>query len=198
LERGVWTKPSAHTKQKRTATIPLNEAALALLRSMKPEGTVVGDKGEPLFPYHTEMNRNNKLTKGGKTKVVHLKKADTPTHRTSYKNVWLQVCVLAGLAEKYEVPSLWVKGRRAGKPRINKATGQPVMLTRWKPTYRVHDLRHSYASFLISNGVPLQVVGSLLGHTQASTTQRYAHAHDDARRAATNKIADILPFTKVG
>ena len=72
------------------------------------------------------------------------------------------------------------------------------MLTRWKPTYRVHDLRHSYASFLISNGVPLQVVGSLLGHTQASTTQRYAHAHDDARRAATNKIADILPFTKVG
>jgi integrase len=199
LERGVWTKPSAHTKQKRTATIPLNDTALAVLRSMRPEGTVVSDKkGEPLFPYHTEMNRNKKLTKDGTTKVVHLKKSKTPAHRTSYKNAWLQVCALAGLAEKYEVPSKWMKGRRAGQPRINKETGLPIMLTRWRPTHRVHDLRHAYASFLISNGVPLQVVGSLLGHTQASTTQRYAHAHDDARRAATNKIADILPFTKVG
>jgi integrase len=110
----------------------------------------------------------------------------------------VQVCALAGLAEKHEVPSLWVKGRRAGQPRIDKKTGKPIMLTRWRPTVRVHDLRHSYASFLVSNGVPLQVVGSLLGHTQSSTTQRYAHAHDDARRAATNKLADILPFAKVG
>lgn len=37
-----------------------------------------------------------------------------------------------------------------------------------------HDLRHTYASMLIQNGVPLAVVGQLLGHRSAQTTARYA------------------------
>jgi integrase len=44
---------------------------------------------------------------------------------------------------------------------------------------RLHDLRHSWASDAISAGVPLAVVGAALGHRQATTTQRYAHVHDD-------------------
>lgn len=53
---------------------------------------------------------------------------------------------------------------------------------------RVHDLRHSYASFLVSDGKSLPTIGALLGHTQASTTQRYAHLHDDALRKATTGV----------
>ncbi len=43
------------------------------------------------------------------------------------------------------------------------------------PDVRLHDLRHSFASFLVNQGVSLYVVQGLLGHTQPRATQRYAH-----------------------
>jgi integrase len=57
---------------------------------------------------------------------------------------------------------------------------------------RIHDLRHTYASVLASSGLSLPVIGALLGHTQASTTHRYAHLLDDPLRAATERAAAII------
>lgn len=56
---------------------------------------------------------------------------------------------------------------------------------------RIHDLRHTFASLLVSSGESLPVVGALLGHTQAKTTSRYAHLLDDPLRAATERIARL-------
>lgn len=56
----------------------------------------------------------------------------------------------------------------------------------------IHDLRHSYASTLVSAGYSLPLVGALLGHTQASTTNRYAHLLDSPLREATNKVGSIM------
>jgi integrase len=57
---------------------------------------------------------------------------------------------------------------------------------------RIHDLRHSYASILASAGLSLPVIGALLGHTQPSTTARYAHLFDDPLRAATERVGAIV------
>lgn len=38
-----------------------------------------------------------------------------------------------------------------------------------------HALRHSYASWLVQDGVPMREVQRLLGHTSITTTERYSH-----------------------
>lgn len=57
---------------------------------------------------------------------------------------------------------------------------------------RIHDLRHSFASYALSGGQTLGVVGQLLGHRSAQTTTRYAHLIDDAARAAVARVSDDL------
>ncbi|MFZ4072131.1 MAG: tyrosine-type recombinase/integrase [Caulobacterales bacterium] len=54
---------------------------------------------------------------------------------------------------------------------------------------RLHDLRHTFASVGAGQGVGLTLIGGILGHNQASTTQRYAHLADDPLRRAVEKIA---------
>jgi integrase len=54
--------------------------------------------------------------------------------------------------------------------------------------FRLHDLRHQYASILASSGQSLAVIGRLLGHTQPQTTARYSHLFDDPLRAAAERV----------
>jgi integrase len=57
---------------------------------------------------------------------------------------------------------------------------------------RVHDLRHSYASMLVSSGASLPLVGAMLGHSSTATTARYSHLHDDPQREAAEIIGAIV------
>ena len=57
---------------------------------------------------------------------------------------------------------------------------------------RIHDLRHTYASNAVSSGMPIQMVGRLLGHTQLQTTMRYAHLADDPVNRAAEENANRL------
>jgi integrase len=54
---------------------------------------------------------------------------------------------------------------------------------------RLHDLRHTFASVGVSNGLTLSQVGPLLGHSSAETTNRYAHLMDASKREAVEAIA---------
>ena len=54
---------------------------------------------------------------------------------------------------------------------------------------RIHDLRHSFASFGAGGGLGLPILGKLLGHRNAATTERYAHLADDPVRMAAEGVA---------
>jgi integrase len=57
---------------------------------------------------------------------------------------------------------------------------------------RIHDLRHTFASLLVSGGASLEMIGKLLGHSQMRTTQRYAHLMDSPLRAGVDAVANIM------
>jgi integrase len=56
-------------------------------------------------------------------------------------------------------------------------------------SFRIHDLRHSFASFAVMDGAPLFLVGKLLGHKQTRTTEIYAHTADNPMRGAAEIAA---------
>ena len=58
--------------------------------------------------------------------------------------------------------------------------------------YRLHDNRHTHASHLVSSGLSLEIVGRLLGHTNPTTTKRYAHIADSPLRAAAERFGAKL------
>ena len=57
---------------------------------------------------------------------------------------------------------------------------------------RMHDLRHTYASILVSSGLSLPIIGALLGHTQPQTTARYSHLFDHPLREATERVSAVV------
>jgi integrase len=147
LAASTWTKPSSHTKQKRTHRVPLSAPAVALLTSIRERQ---GDGQCFVFP------------------------GDVPGRPlTDVKRTWAAVCKKAV-----------IEGAR------------------------LHDLRHTFASILVSGGGSLPLIGAMLGHTQVSTTARYSHLADDPLRAAAERVgaayeaakaakpADVVPLRK--
>lgn len=60
------------------------------------------------------------------------------------------------------------------------------------PDVHIHDLRHTFASLLVSGGASLEMIGKLLGHSQMQTTQRYAHLMDSPLRAGVDAVANAF------
>ena len=75
---------------------------------------------------------------------------------------------------------------------FTSAEGRPLRNSKWSRVWRnavrdagldgvrIHDLRHSYASWLLQNGVQIAEVSKLLGHASITTTERYAHLAETA------------------
>jgi integrase len=62
------------------------------------------------------------------------------------------------------------------------------------PEFRIHDLRHSFASYLVNAGRSLYEVQELLGHADIKTTSRYAHLSRERLVAAV----EVVPQIEIG
>jgi integrase len=112
-----------------------------------------------------------------------------PDSKTGAKVVPLNAPALQVL-DRLEKRSEWVlPGRVHGKPLNNLSKAWENITEAAKlEKLRIHDLRHAFASVGASSGQSLLIVGKLLGHSQASTTQRYAHLSQDPVAAASEAI----------
>ncbi len=108
------------------------------------------------------------------------------------------VAILEGLdrakGEVYVIP-----GDKPGTHRRSlQAVWERIRLEAEIPDVRIHDLRHTFASFGVNGGQNLNVVGRLLGHSKITTTQRYAHLADDPIRRAAEHIGEALAGSMAG
>lgn len=92
---------------------------------------------------------------------------------------------------------LVIRSRHGTKLTGLYATWNTIRVAAGIPDVRIHDLRHSFASDALMAGVPLAIVGEMLGHRNAATTQRYAHLADTVVRqalvTATRRIIGETP-----
>ena len=112
-----------------------------------------------------------------------------PDSKSGRKTVILNAPAMAVLTGLDRLGSYVVPGDDPERPRADlKRPWEAVARRARLEGVRLHDLRHTYASFGAGGGLGLPIIGKLLGHTQASTTQRYAHLDNDPLRRAAEFI----------
>jgi integrase len=120
-----------------------------------------------------------------------------PDSKTGKKAVVLNAPALDILANLPRLGAYVIAGQAAGtdddKPRsdLNRPWRAIVKRAGLKGL-RIHDLRHTHASVGAGLGLGLPIIGKLLGHTQSSTTARYAHLDADPLRRASENIGSRL------
>jgi len=118
-----------------------------------------------------------------------------PETKTGAKTVYLNAPareVLAALDRDAGNPYA-IRGEREGAHLVNlEKPWRRIRARAGLADVRLHDLRHSFASVGVALNMGLPVIGALLGHTQAATTQRYAHLAGGPLRAASERIGETI------
>jgi integrase len=120
-----------------------------------------------------------------------------PDSKTGPKTVVLNAPAMAVFAELAPIGTYVIAGENAGTrdemPRADlKRPWAAVRKRASLDGVRIHDLRHTHASFGAAGGLGLPVIGKLLGHKQVATTARYAHLDIDPQRRASEYIGGQL------
>lgn len=82
------------------------------------------------------------------------------------------------------------KGKSGHTTAEGKIWREKVLPRAKLPGVRIHDLRHSFASFALADGASLALIGKALGHASSRTTERYAQLSDDPLRAMTERMGE--------
>lgn len=127
--------------------------------------------------------------------------ADTPKSAASTRSVPLPEPVYKALLEHLQTSLCG-----ADHYLFTTVTGQPVGYRTFRrfgwdvaakvvnlpPELTPHCLRHSYATWMLESGAPIQTVRKMLGHASLITTQIYAHSTTEADQAASERLVELL------
>jgi integrase len=128
--------------------------------------------------------------------------AGGPLRRTQFRSrVWRPALVRAGLLGKvvevgpYKYRATWADrvGVEWSAEFTTERDAVAHVANRAAGGLRFHDLRHSYATWLVSRGLPVNDVKEVMGHENASTTlNRYTHGSEGRGRRVLGAFADDL------
>ncbi len=177
-EPGFWVKPSSHTKQRRTHKAPLGPAAIELIEALRAERDKTSRRKRSEFVFPGQVH-------GEQLRQLHY----------AWKEI-SEAATLNLLADSHDEKITRLvadfekgNGRRPSLAEMRAAAIlSSIKLPAGLTDARIYDLRHTFASVGAGGGLSLQIIGRLLGHTQARTTMRYAHLADDPLKEAAAKI----------
>lgn len=193
------------------AVLTASEAAWASHDSAMAVWTSAGRRGRPpklpteaLNPSAANAVRFLLLTGMRKSEVMNLqwRQVDAdygylrlPTSKSGAKGVPIGESVLtflAGLPRLADNPYVF-PGHVTGRPFVGLArVWKRVRECAGLEDVRIHDLRHSFGATSASSGNSLLLLGSILGHRDPKTTQRYAHLARDPVRAAADQVSGLV------
>ena len=183
-EPGFWVKPSAHVKQRRVHKAPLSPPALELIDRLRVARAKKSKAGSTASPWVFPGAIAGKPLKQLWAVWYACRESASVMLWASSKdgNVAAVANELrAAFGRAPTVPECQAEAERRG-----------VVLPTALLDARLYDLRHTFASIGAGGGLSLAIIGRLLGHTQARTTQRYAHLADDPLREAADKIGAVI------
>lgn len=208
----VEKKDEAQNKERFLTTAELKTLGDVMRKALADNAA----KEHPLksVPYEVAAIKLLMLTGARRSEILTLKWSQVDRdrgviriahHKTSKrkgaKEIPLNAAVLAVLADlealtsdelkTREQKNQWViRGHRLGEHLVNlQKPWERIRDAAKCSDVRIHDLRHTFASFGIMAGQTLAQVGSQLGHSQPSVTQRYAHFATDQRLESSEKIS---------
>jgi integrase len=166
-EPAIWRKPSSHTKQKKTHVVPLSAPARQLLVAMQAEA------------------------EAGEARARALEAQAAKEKHPKRRQAKLNAAARARLRKAS--PYLFPGHGSEDDPLLNlRRFWDSVVKAAKLSDFRLHDLRHSFASYVASSGGNLMLIGALLGHSQSQTTLRYSHLFQDVQHAATERVGAII------
>jgi integrase len=161
------------------------------------------DKRREKYPPHVTAAFRLLLFTGCRLReILHLRWRDIDFERgllllskskTGKKTVVLNAPALAILSGLPRLGSYVIASSDPERPRHDlKKPWDSITRAAGLTGVRIHDLRHSFASVGAGSGMGLPIVGKLLGHSQPSTTAKYAHLDADPLRRASDRIGNTI------
>ncbi len=145
----------------------------------------------------TGARRNEILTMRWEWVDLDNKVINLPDSKTGRKQIYLSttaIQIFKSIPKYFNNPYVIV-GKNQGEHLVNiQPQWNRLRTLAGLKDVRIHDLRHTFASVAVTNGMSLHMVGSLLGHKQPQTTYRYAHLADEKMKSATEEISKYLNF----